>query len=637
MKPISRRKLGLHHIAFFRGYLDGVPLSALSERYLYLEPGAGCDEDRAKVILRWIRDELIRAARKARPDYARLLRIPLERIPSPPLGSGTEEMDLETFRVDRDPEGFYTEKELIELFEEAYGSHDPQASRRAVQGARLRQKIRDAIAWLESWAAEEPKFADPINAWLDEGLAVRLAVAGADTLGDLVTLIRKRGKHWHRKVAKLGQTGARRLESWLKDRGILTVEPVVMTKKTAPTLPSVMEVVPLDRLDLPITLSGVSGENRAYGTALAARNDREAIEEWLSSLGPKVHTVRSYRKEAERFLLWCIFERGIPMSSAKVEDCTAYRNFLSDIGRKDDLWFWSTPQDRWVGARNQPRWSEDWKPFSGALALTSQRQSVTILTIMFEYLRRQRYLETNPWDGVSPILTSAPAIRKDHSLTPEQWRAVMQALEDIENKGEAFLRLRFCLILGYTTGLRLDEMARAIVAKHSVKPGESNPGLKPAEDGDGWDLEVIGKGLKARSVPMAEVTMSALSAYMEVRGYGGDPGQWPPETPLLVTLPHGMQYVKQQREPMSWTAIYRMLKAHFKRAAHNMPAARDAGHLMQASTHWLRHTHATHAISRGAAIQDVQEILGHASMATTSIYSHASRKRRKAAVELLQN
>jgi len=78
-----------------------------------------------------------------------------------------------------------------------------------------------------------------------------------------------------------------------------------------------------------------------------------------------------------------------------------------------------------------------------------------------------------------------------------------------------------------------------------------------------------------------------------------------------------------------------MFKSHFKIAASRMETAADAGHLIQASTHWLRHTHATHALEAGAEIEEVQENLGHSSVAITAIYTHASRKRRNSAVEKL--
>lgn len=59
------------------------------------------------------------------------------------------------------------------------------------------------------------------------------------------------------------------------------------------------------------------------------------------------------------------------------------------------------------------------------------------------------------------------------------------------------------------------------------------------------------------------------------------------------------------------------------------------GHLNQASRHWLRHTHATHALEARAEIEEVQNNLGHSTVAITAIYTHASRKRRKSAVAKL--
>ncbi len=86
---------------------------------------------------------------------------------------------------------------------------------------------------------------------------------------------------------------------------------------------------------------------------------------------------------------------------------------------------------------------------------------------------------------------------------------------------------------------------------------------------------------------------------------------------------------------MSESQIYRMFKQHFRKAAARVETAADAGHLVMASTHWLRHTHATHSLEAGAEIEEVQENLGHSSVAITAIYTHANRKRRKSAVEKL--
>ena len=106
-----------------------------------------------------------------------------------------------------------------------------------------------------------------------------------------------------------------------------------------------------------------------------------------------------------------------------------------------------------------------------------------------------------------------------------------------------------------------------------------------------------------------------------------------------MTLGDGSYRVTKQvgyaRQPMSESQIYRMFKSHFRKAAACVESATDAGHLVMASTHWLRHTHATHSLEAGAEIEEVQENLGHSSVAITAIYTHASRKRRKSAVEKL--
>lgn len=625
------RKIGLHHMALFRGHIDGLDLATLGERYL----DTGNDVVKAKATLRWVHAELIAAARKSKPSIARLLRIPLERITQAPGEAAAAPITLEDFRYERDPDGFYTEADLIALFEEAYGDQNPAAAKKAAQSDRLRKKLRDAIHWLESWLAEDPKPSDPVLAWLDETVAARLMLAGINTIGDVLGAIRSRGKTWYKKVPKMGPTGAKRIETWLRNRKLLSTAVVPAGRRFA-VLPSEFGIVPIERLAMPEDLSGATGRNRQYGTAMAATNDLDAINTWLNSIGseagPKKHTIRSYRKEAERFLLWCIVELGRPMSAAAVEDCTSYRDFLDALDNPEAEWKWQTAPARWIGKRNVPRGSEDWRPFCGRLALTSQRQAVVILTGMFEYLRRQQYLQTNPWDGVAPLLPTAPAIRKDHSLTPRQWEAVLATLDEREEKNEAYLRLRFALLLGYLTGIRLDEMAKATVAKHETKAGEVNAGLKPSEEWEGWDLQVVGKGMRARTIPMTDLAMEALADYMEARGLERDPDTWPPETPLLATLPMGR---KRARSPLSKAVIYDMLKAHFAAVSASLPSGRDAKHLERASTHWLRHTHATHALANGSSVTDVQETLGHASPATTAIYTHTAHKAKKASVDRL--
>lgn len=97
-----------------------------------------------------------------------------------------------------------------------------------------------------------------------------------------------------------------------------------------------------------------------------ARNDYQAVVEWLELRRPtegsgNAHTFRAYRKEAERFLLWAIFERGKALSDLDHVDCLEYRRFLGAIG------------PLWIGASSVPRWSEHWRPFEGQLGPRSRK------------------------------------------------------------------------------------------------------------------------------------------------------------------------------------------------------------------------------------------------------------------------
>ena len=628
---MALRKINLAHFAFYRGWLEGLDLATLGDRYL----SSGRDLPAAKRTLRWLQDELIAAARRSKPPLARLLKLTpaqIERIEAMPT------LSLEDFQAEIDPDGCYSETELIEQFQERFGDADPTVSRKSQRNERLIRKLRETVTWLEGWVAVDPVPADSVRVWFDEALAERLDAAGLCTLGQLAAAMQKHGQPWYRRVPKVGPVAAQRLQRWLAENQLLAAETLpVPARPTLRTMPLEAGIVPLERLMIPNDLSGAIGTNRVYSNKIGARNDFEAIQAWLRSLGSRKHTVRSYQGQAERFLLWMIFERRKPLSSATVEDCISYRDFLDALD-KDQLWFWHLPRERWIGARSTPRWREDWRPFAGPLSPTSQKQALVILTALFEWLMRQRYLETNPWDGVSSNYAIQAKIRADHSLTVEQWKVVIAATEDIE-PDEQYYRLYLALILAYGLGLRLSEIAAARMALHQEQPGRPNPGIKPAADGNGWDIEVRGKGNKLRSVPMPNSVIQALQRYGECIGLGSNLGRWPEGQPVFLTLGDGRYRVTKSRgyarQPMSESQIYRMFKQHFRKAAARVETATDAGHLVMASTHWLRHTHATHSLEAGAEIEEVQENLGHSSVAITAIYTHANRKRRKSAVEKL--
>ena len=646
------KKIGRDHLAFFLGYLEGVQLDTLSKSYLDSDYSA----PKVKSLIRWLQDEFARAARQFKPSYARLMRI----TPDSLRVSNSE--TLESFRERVDPSGdFYSEKELLEKFQEEVG-----VDRKDRRNTSLRQRIIRAVRELAPQLCTQPTRLDLLRYWLDDDMVERFARAKSPiiTFWDLLELIDLRGKTWWRSVPKIGPVNAERIENWMRRNNIISEADSSASHSRdvcldgvsvhSPALPRpTVSLLPLERFVPPSELSGARGTNRAYSGTITAKNDMEAIEAWLKSLSGG-HTVRSYRTHAERFLLWMIVEKQNALSSASIEDCTDYRNFLTTLrdcnghehfldmrmnlveGEEKRKWEWSwvTPLDQWVGLKSTPRHSRAWRPFNGRLSPSSQKLSFVVLKAMCEWLAKQKYLETNPFSGVSPPVAENK-IKVNHALTPEQIELAIAACEKLP-KDEIYFRLRAALILAYGTGLRLSELVSARVAAHQETAGELNYGLKPSQDGSGWDLDVKGKGGKSRLVPVSDRVMDALADYMEERGLGRAPGDWPQRGPLLATVL--TEYKKRVYAGMfmSESTLAKILTQHFEYAATQAASDRDKGRLLSASTHWTRHTFATHALNRGADLDAVQELMGHSSPATTALYRNADHKRKLAAVELLK-
>jgi hypothetical protein len=88
----------------------------------------------------------------------------------------------------------------------------------------------------------------------------------------------------------------------------------------------------MHRMQATPTLAGGQGDFRSHmANTLGASNDLEAVSAWLSRYNEKPATQRSYRKEVERFLLWCAQELKKPLSSVNSPDCQKYREFLQAV------------------------------------------------------------------------------------------------------------------------------------------------------------------------------------------------------------------------------------------------------------------------------------------------------------------
>ena len=638
---INRKKIdlqiGRHHFALFRGTLDGLPLDVLGDRYLE----TGDELRRAKRILDWVRSELIIAARRYHHEtgvtgasFTRLLRLKPE-VLKPEERIALEEVPtLEEFQAEHDPSGFYSETELIEEFQKRYESPEAgltaSALRKASQNARLRKRLRHAIDVLENWIAKTPKPTDPIAIWLDPIIVTPLSQYGVISIEDLAGLINRRGNLWHRKIPGFGTVRARRVISWLQINQVLplnelALQPYQQIVSLLPSLrPPETGLVPLEHLKLGVDLDGSLGTNRHPAPQLSAKNDREAIESWIQVKARNPNTVRAYRSQAERFLLWCVFEKGRALSSATIEDCAEYLDFLKALGNPKLPWPWTLERTRWIAPKGVKRWHPDWKPFTGEMTDSSIRQAMIIVKALFAYLARTRYIDYDPWTELDTPPKQGKELAIEHVLNDRQWQAIQDTLAEM-HRDEPWYRLRWIVNGLCSTGLRSFEFI-GLTANNLMR----NPTTGT------WKLRVTGKRNKQREIPLLPEIMEQLCDYMEVRTNNRNPYHWPPGIPLVTALGPGYQDAqKNPNQPLAERTLHQILKSLFTLAAQRLDDMIDADTLEQASAHWCRHTFVTEAIAAGAPIDAVQQLAGHADSRTTSLYTHASEKRQVEAMEVL--
>jgi site-specific recombinase XerD len=620
---LARRRLSREHFAFLRGVLSGLSPRELWSRYLMGE--GRFDERHAASTLRWLKDELAAIARRDhRPRAARLIAMDLSRVPPDPATPSFEDF------AQRFEPGFYTERELLELFADEF-----PPNRKTARRARLVAEQLEALAWLESVAASDPGLEDRPSAWIEPRVAERLERAGLATLRQLIDRINGKGLRWWTGIARVGPTSAARVLAWLAPHAARLSQPIgehvarpirerapasvtVLTRRTA--------VVPLEQFRVPSELDGSEGVFRAprKHCLMSAATDYEAILAWLRSKRSP-HTVRAYRKEAERFLLWAILVRRKPLSSMTVEDCEDYRDFIVD----------PQPREVWCGQRGRERWGPLWRPFNGPLDPTSERHAVTILRTLYQWLMSQGYLVGNPWQGISTRLARAPAIQAGRAFTRKQWALISEKVKALPDIG-ANRRLGVVLTLLYATGMRREELVTRKVGDLAWQTFDDESG--------GWMLTVLGKGGKLREVPIPNSIFTIVRQYLIDRGLQPEPdhpdnreaaliGRIDDANERMDAMPEGFD----PRTGVTAGTIYDQLRQFFMQCADELAsrAPRDADRLRMASTHWLRHTHGTHAVAAGIPADVVQNNLGHASIATTGIYVHTEKKRRHAEMQRL--
>lgn len=237
---------------------------------------------------------------------------------------------------------------------------------------------------------------------------------------------------------------------------------------------------------------------------------------------------------------------------------------------------------------------------------------------MFGYLVAAGYLAGNPLAlrrrrGESKSSRRAVVERY---LDQGLWQSVLDFIETLPNttrrEQQHYERARWLFRLLYGASLRVSEAAQARTSDLEQRH-------------DKWWLHVVGKGGAEGDVPISDELIADLARYRQFHGLLGLPsGQ--ENTPLVMSV------AGRTDQFLTPTAIYLIVKEVFRRVANALDATNPNGAatLLRASTHWLRHTSATHQADAGNDIRFIQKNLRHASIETTSIYLHAEDDRRHA-------
>ncbi len=204
------------------------------------------------------------------------------------------------------------------------------------------------------------------------------------------------------------------------------------------------------------------------------------------------------------------------------------------------------------------------------------------LRSFYRHLRREEIVDDDPTAALA-------APRRGRKLPSVLSHSEVQKLL-VQPRGDkpTAIRDRALLELMYASGLRASEVIGLETGDVDLKRGL---------------LRARGKGSKERVVPVGEKAATAISAYLR--------GAWPK---LVRSTTERKLFVNFRGGPLTRQGLYKIVQRH----------ADTAGLGDKMSPHTLRHTFATHLLSGGCDLRSVQEMLGHADIATTQMYTHLS-------------
>ena len=218
------------------------------------------------------------------------------------------------------------------------------------------------------------------------------------------------------------------------------------------------------------------------------------------------------------------------------------------------------------------------------LKATSIRRAISALRTYFGWLLLEGAIEADPTERIEPprIGRRLPGV-----LSLDDVERIL----DAPDSGDSlYWRDRALLEFAYASGVRVSELIGLRLRDLALDEGFAR---------------VFGKGAKERVVPVGSAARRALEVYIrEIR-----PG-------LERGSGKGVVFLNARGQPLSRMGVWKILRKHVERA----------GVRTRVTPHTLRHSFATHLLERGADLASVQEMLGHADISTTQIYTHLDRE-----------
>lgn len=222
------------------------------------------------------------------------------------------------------------------------------------------------------------------------------------------------------------------------------------------------------------------------------------------------------------------------------------------------------------------------------IAASSARVELIALKIFFRWLTARKHIAADPAD---PIL---PPRQEKHLPDSLNEQDVRRLVESVNGTAPLDRRDRAILELFYASGVRLSELADARLENLSLE--------------EGW-IRVTGKGSKTRLSPVGGAARDAIAAYIEHAR---------PE--LVKPKSQSHIFISRNGTRLTPARIQQIVKE--RAALCGIDPAR-------VHPHTLRHSFATHLLNNGADLRVIQEMLGHADISTTQIYTHVDQARLK--------